>query len=92
LKAVKQYFTDLLVGKDRYFIRGLCLVAKTAENEGRHDAQGIYCGISASEGGKFEISYRFAVKDEKGESMSAALVWNIFLTFENDVVQMLTPV
>lgn len=91
LAVAKQYFEDLLVGKDQKFVYDLCAAEQKAENEGRHDAQSIHCGENPAEEGRFEITYRFAVKDERGDIIPAALIWSIYLDFRDKVVASADP-
>ena len=63
---------------------------KEMEEKGQHDAQSIYCEEKKAEN-RFEISYRFGVKDKQGEPMPIALVWDIDLGLKDGIVNSIDP-
>lgn len=86
-EAAKKHFEELFLGKDLKFIRAVCRAEQEMEAEGKHDAQNIYCGMkTGSQKDSFEISYRFAVKDENGEPIPVALIWDILLGLKGEIV------
>lgn len=83
-EAARQYYEELFVGKALDDVQEICRQEMEREERGEHDAQMITC--RSGDDARFRIAYRFAMTTPDSEIPLAAMVWEVFLGFQNGVV------
>ncbi|MUZ76275.1 hypothetical protein GOZ90_27050 [Agrobacterium vitis] len=80
------YYAEILMGKRREEIRRIVDHEVRLEAEGAHDASNIYYSDVEDDPAKAVISYRFGLKDPKQDTVMAAMMWEVYLTFNEQGV------